>query len=151
MNREQVIFMCPYILSDFRSKSFAAFRLKDGLNYLQFLNLPEVKTARGRLNIPTEFKEIVVVQLPAHNKSPVKQSVKPIMEVILSADSILNPPVVTVKSSGKLGGEVKITDLSGQFQNGTEFAQSGGAHTAEEVGSELNSPSHSTRRQVLVN
>ena len=54
MYREQVIFICPYSMTEFRSKLFAAFRLQDGLNYLQFLGLPEVETARGRVAIPVQ-------------------------------------------------------------------------------------------------
>jgi site-specific DNA-cytosine methylase len=157
MYREQVMFMCPYVLSEFRSKSFAAFRLKDGLNYLQFLNLAEVRTARGRLSIPTDFKEIVDVQLTAHNSDPERPVVKPITEVVLSGEFELNPPVIRVskKVSGELGGEVRVTDPTGQFESSfgelggeapwgeapgqfegsTERAQSGGAHTAEDAGS----------------
>ena len=137
MEREQVIFMCPYALSTFRSKSFAAFRLKDGLNYLQFLHLPEVETARGRVNIPADFKENVKVHLPAHNSEPAKKAERPITEVVLSGEFDLNPPVVSVtkSSSGELGGEVNVTIPSGQFENNTELAQGGGAHTTEEAGS----------------
>jgi site-specific DNA-cytosine methylase len=136
MYREQVIFMCPHVLSQFRSKSFSAFRLKDGLNYLQFLGLPEVKTARGRLTIPSDFKETVVIQLPVHNTELVKKTDSPITEVVLRGDSKENPPVISVKErSSELGGEVRVTDLSGQFENTTELAQGSGAHTVEDAGS----------------
>ena len=82
MYREQVIFECPYVQALFKSKSFAAFFLKDGLNYLQWLGLPEVETSRRRAAIPADFKEKVVVQLPAHNSSPERKAVKPIKQLV---------------------------------------------------------------------
>jgi len=137
MYREQVIFMCPHTLAEFRSKSFAAFRLKDGLNYFQFLNLPEVQTARGRVAVHTDFREKVTVQLPEYNKNPKRQAVRPITEVVLCGDSALNPPMVTVteQPAGELGGTVLVTGAAGeQLELGSEISQSGCARTADETG-----------------
>jgi hypothetical protein len=118
---------------------------------LQFLHLPEVETARGRVNIPTDFTEKVVVQLPVHNKDAAKKAERPITEVVLSGEFDLNPPVVRVtkRSSGELGGDVKVTDPSGQFENNTEPAQSG-VHTPEEAGSEKTVPKKTGSRVGVV-
>jgi len=137
MYREQVVFMCPHTLAEFRSKSFAAFRLKDGLNYLQFLNLPEVKTSRGRVAVHTDFNEKIVVQLPEHNKDRKRKAVKPITEVVLSGDSALNPPtvIVTEMPAGELGGSVIVTEAIGeQLERGTEESQSSCAQAADDPG-----------------
>ena len=69
MYREQVIFECPHTKAEFRSKSFAAFRLQDGLNYLQFLGLPEVETARSRVAIPILPRGTVLVRTFFENMS----------------------------------------------------------------------------------
>jgi len=135
MYREQVIFMCPHVLSEFRSKSFAAFKLKDGLNYLQFLGLPEVPTARGRVTVPSDFTEKVVIQLPQHNDKRQKKAELPITETVLRGEMDANPPTVTVteQPAGKLGGKVIITKNSGeQFQCGDVKSQSGCAQTADD-------------------
>ena len=138
MYRDQVKFMCPHVLSEFRSKSFAAFRLKDGLNYLQFLGLPEVPTARGRVSVPTHFKEKVVVQLPAHNQEPVKKVERPITEVVLAGGLALSPPTITVteEHTGVLGGKVIVTEpLGQQHECGAEASQSNCAQVADVPGS----------------
>jgi hypothetical protein len=59
-----------------RSKSFAAFRLKDDLNYLQFLlaDLPGFETSRGLIILL--ISETVDIQLPVHNSLPSKENQK---------------------------------------------------------------------------
>ena len=51
MYREQVILLCPHTRSTFRSKSWADFKLRDGLNYRQYLNFPVVTTSRRSCDI----------------------------------------------------------------------------------------------------
>ena len=139
MYRDQVIFMCPHVQSEFRSKSFAAFRLKDGLNYLQFLGLPEVETSRRSLAIPADFKEKVVVQLTDCNNNKTKKRERPITSVILGGNMTLNPPVIEITEDGtpgKLGGSVQVTDTSGeQFEVGAESNPDSCAQADEVAGS----------------
>jgi len=52
MYRDQVVWLCPYTRSTFRSKSFAAFELRHNMNYAQFWGLPEMPTTRKALAIP---------------------------------------------------------------------------------------------------
>ena len=44
MYRDQPTWKCPYTGAVFRSKSYSAYRLRDGLNYFQFLKLPYHKS-----------------------------------------------------------------------------------------------------------
>ena len=46
MYRDQPTWKCPYTGAVFRSKSYSAYRLRDGLNYFQFLKLPYHKSIR---------------------------------------------------------------------------------------------------------
>lgn len=79
MYRDQVVWRCPYVASEFRSKSFTAFDLRDNMNYAQFLSLPAIRSTRRSLSLPSDFKEKVHVHLmPANTtgtkgKSPVTQ------------------------------------------------------------------------------
>lgn len=60
----QVEFMCPFTHYRFHSVSWTAFRLKDGLNYIQWLNLPTEETARGVAALPTDVNDRVDIILP---------------------------------------------------------------------------------------
>ena len=68
MYREQVIWRCPFTKSTFRSKSFTAFDLQQGMNYAQFLGLPEMESTRKSLALPSDRKDKVDVQLVPANK-----------------------------------------------------------------------------------
>ena len=123
MFREQVIFICPYTGVEFRSKSYAAFRLQDGLNYLQFLGLPEVETARGRVAIPFEIEGGVVVKLPKHNQGLKNQAKEPVLGVEVAGDMVTNPPIIhsTTETTSKLGGHLKIYDSQGRRAVGPDL------------------------------
>jgi hypothetical protein len=49
MYREQVVFKCPFTSSTFRSKSFTAIELEDGLSCYQFLGMPQPTLSKRRL------------------------------------------------------------------------------------------------------
>ena len=56
----QVMFRCPFIHSQFISKSFTAFKLKDGMSYTSFLGLPELDGVQGEAVIRTDHSKSVV-------------------------------------------------------------------------------------------
>lgn len=68
MYREQPIWKCPFTKATFRSKSYSAYRLKEGLNYAQFLKLPMMKSARGRMQIDEVETGDTIVHLPAEQE-----------------------------------------------------------------------------------
>jgi site-specific DNA-cytosine methylase len=80
MYRDQVIWLCPYTRSTFRSKSFAAFELRHNMNYAQFLGLPQTSTARKALAIPSDATETVDVHLtPA--REPAQRGLPPVIQL----------------------------------------------------------------------
>ena len=123
MYREQVIFECPHTKAEFRSKSFAAFRLQDGLNYLQFLGLPEVETARSRVAIPILPRGTVVVKLPEHKEGLKNTPEVVVLGVDLTDEMAANPPSIqqTKEPISELGGQVKVLDASGKLLIGPEL------------------------------
>ena len=110
MYKEQVIFTCPHIHSTFRSKSFAAFKLQDGLNYMQYLNLPVVTTSRRSCDIPVDRFEKTVIMLPKMNEGK-RSKVSPVTEVKLTGEMATQPPIIKiVEDTSNLGGSVEIID-----------------------------------------
>ena len=63
MYRDQVCFMCPYTKSEFRSKSFVAFCLRDGSSYAHFLRLKALASSRASAAIPDDFNYKVDITL----------------------------------------------------------------------------------------
>jgi len=57
MYREQVIFMDPFSKSRFKSKSYAAYHLKEGLNWSRFLGRGDLETTRKSLALPEDTLE----------------------------------------------------------------------------------------------
>ena len=68
MYREQIIWWSPYTKQDFRSKSFTAFKLVQGMNYMHFLGLTVTPGAQGINTIPMEFDQQVTIKLPEMKK-----------------------------------------------------------------------------------
>ena len=64
MYREQVMWWSPYTKQDFRSKSFSAFKLRAGMNYMHFLGLPITSGAQGENTLPADFHQKVTITLP---------------------------------------------------------------------------------------
>jgi len=54
MYRDQPTWRCPFTKSMWRSKSYSAYRLRPGVNYGQFLNVPIADSAVSRMRIPEE-------------------------------------------------------------------------------------------------
>ena len=64
MYRESILFWIPHTDSIRQTKSFTAFKLRQGLNYAQFLNLPAIPTTQRSAAIAQDFDEVVTVKLP---------------------------------------------------------------------------------------
>ena len=50
MYREQVVFKCPFTSSTFRSKSFTAIELEEGLSCYQFWGMPQPTLSKNKLS-----------------------------------------------------------------------------------------------------
>ena len=70
MYREAVKFWVPITNGIRQTKSFTAYKLRDGLNYAQFLGLPAIETTQRSTAIPDDFTEQIVVQLPEATGGP---------------------------------------------------------------------------------
>ena len=111
MYRESCIFWCPYTKVTFRSKSFAAFRLREGLNFATFLRLPELASSRASTAIPQDFKQQVTVHL-TEVQTCTPQVDEPISEVKTAGDLAHNVPVVSaVDCHADLRGSVQVLSL----------------------------------------
>ena len=67
MYREQVYFMCPFTKAIFRSKSYTAHKLKQGINYAQFLKLPPLKATNKAVAIPEDYATVTELRLHTHH------------------------------------------------------------------------------------
>ena len=61
--REQPIFWCPHNKTTFRSKSFAALTLREGLNFMTFLGLKQMEPSQASMSIQDDLKQRIDVVL----------------------------------------------------------------------------------------
>ena len=97
MYREQVIFWNPYKDSTLMSKSFTAFKLRQGMSFADFLRLPAMPTTKRMAAIPSDFNEKVVIQLPEIT-SQEHPALPPVEKVTVAHDGeqmALDQPVTT--------------------------------------------------------
>ena len=66
MYREQVHWLCPFTKARFRSKSYKAYRLQEGMNYGHLLRVPIKPSARAGMELQEDYvtPAELVVQLP---------------------------------------------------------------------------------------
>ena len=120
MYKEQPIWLCPFTKSTFRSKSFAAFDLKDGMNYGQFLGIEEMPSIRKRLRIREDKNDVVTVQL-RQTEEMVKHNSSPVVGVQLSGRTGKSQVEAETREQEKahqesapsLGGSIKVVDSTG--------------------------------------
>jgi site-specific DNA-cytosine methylase len=122
MYREQVTFMCPYTLATFRSKSFAAFELKDGMNFRQFLNMKPMVSSRRSAQIPTDFDETITVDLKMvrdRYENADKPHYQPAIKKIKISGDMRNTQleVHTEKASEELRGSIQVHAPDGKQLN----------------------------------
>ena len=63
MMGSQVLWRCPFTHEIVRSKSFTAYRLRNGMNYAQFLNLPPIESFDNECILPTDMNDAVTITL----------------------------------------------------------------------------------------
>ena len=114
MQREQVVFECPYTQSEFKTKSYCSFDLKDGINFAQFLKLPKLETTRKGAAIPADYKETVVVELPSADWLAKAPDAPTVNEVKAVGDMADRPPTVKIYPSNDSGGSVQVVDAAGE-------------------------------------
>ena len=122
MYREQVVFKCPFTSSTFRSKSFTAIELEEGLSCYQFLGLPQPTLSKRRLIRQQPDVAKVDIKL----RSPTESRRLPLVPVVTlqSANEygvVEEKPKCTggkrtrpgTPSSPDLGGSVRLFDEDG--------------------------------------
>ena len=77
MYREQVVFKCPFTSSTFRSKSFTAIELEDGLSCYQFLGMPQPTLSKRRLMMHVVPKVHKVYRVEEVEEEKEKGNLKP--------------------------------------------------------------------------
>ena len=127
MYREAVIFWMPTTNHLRQSKSFTAYKLRQGLNYAQFLNLPAIPTTQLSTAIPDDFKEQVVVELP-ETIERVSQQEAPIQLIKHTGNTTL--PITYIQpSTQELGGSVIVTNADKeQLKTNTDTGYLESAH-----------------------
>ena len=134
MYMEQCIFYCPYTKSNFRSKSFAAFRLREGLNFATFLGLPELVSSRASCAIPEDFNQQVTVTL-SEVQTCAKDKVDAVEEVKTAGELAQNVPMVkVVDCHDESRGSVRVLDATGQQLNMDPNSQQSFATAADDDG-----------------
>jgi site-specific DNA-cytosine methylase len=122
MYRESVEFWSPHTNATRLSKSFTAYKLRQGMNFAQFLNLPAMPTTRKEAAVPDDFKEHVVIQLPAIKQSehtpadpPVRALVKAGPLALAKREHGSDAPIMTTRTQlgRELGGSVRVMDSDG--------------------------------------
>ena len=112
MYREQVRFRCPFSGATFRSKSYRAIELEANMNAYQWLGIPyPVKSARGRLQLPSEEHEKVDIHLP-HPAAPGQRKLMPVVAIKSADDNEVVEASYSLPSH-ELGGSVRIFDSKG--------------------------------------
>ena len=90
MYRDQVVFWSPYTKRTFRSKSYAAYKLRAGLNYMHMLGLPIQAGSLGKNTLPADLSENVTITLPAirsgEDCEPLQLQPGPIRSAKIAAD-----------------------------------------------------------------
>ena len=108
MYRESVIFWMPATSALRQSKSFTAYKLRKGLNYAQFLNLPDIPTTQLSTAIPDDFREKIVIELPEAQQR-VSQQDTPIQKIKHTGNT--PAPITYIHTpTPELGGSVIVTD-----------------------------------------
>jgi len=110
MYREQPIWWCPWTKSKFRSKDFTAVKLRDGLNFAQFLRLPDMPTTLMSKDLNGDQNAAVTVHLkPYEHALPPQQ---PIITATIPSTALDSRQYnhIEAVSHPELGGSIRIVD-----------------------------------------
>ena len=158
MYREAVIFWLPHTNSIRQSKSFTAYKLRQSMNYAQFLNLPSIPSTQKSTAIPDDFTEHIVIQLPAtqsaENTQPAPiQKVKCVSEELTQHQAKQSEiPIIstTTHPAPELRGSVHVKDATGTkltIDPETGYLES--AHLEPETGADYQDQLEHRRRPTL--
>ena len=123
MYRDQVIFYDPRTKDTSRSKSYAAFKLRLGMNFAQALNIDLPNATKKSNPLPEDFTEKVVIQLPEVRPMGVEHpDGPPIQSMRHVTDSNLPAPVVKQSHvrSGLRGSVDHFTENNTKLQVDSE-------------------------------
>ena len=147
MYREQVVLKCPFTSSTFRSKSFTAIELEDGLSCYQLLGMPQPTLSKRRLM--RQQPDMAKVDIKLREPTESRRLALPLIPVVTlqSANEygvVEEKPKCTGKStrpgtpsSPDLGGSVCLFD-----EDGNQLETDG--KTKEIKGTDLQGPLIST-------
>ena len=116
MDGSTPVFRHPTTHHTKRSKSFTAFRLREGLNYAQFLGLGNIPSTRASAKIPQDYEkadgyivDLGPLKLPKDKVAPIDPTVVETVDV-----GVEHGPRVTCSSEPQLRGTVpKVVQLRG--------------------------------------
>ena len=114
--REQPIFWCPYNKTTFRSKSYAAFTLREGLNFMTFLGMKQMEPSQASLSIQDDLHQrIDVVLQEVQTCAEVETTENDVERVKAVGDAGTMVPVVKVSSrlDADKGGSVQVIKPDG--------------------------------------
>ena len=121
MLRDYPIWRCPYTQVEFRSKSYSAYKLKQGVNYAQLLKMPPLQSTQKAMQIPGDEDASTpgVVTLPEMKGG---NDYTPIIIGSKISDSLGSNPAVEVVTHPSLeayrepqvkGGKITMVDSDG--------------------------------------
>ena len=118
---EQVVFIDPFTRSTFRSKSYTAFELKNGINYAQFLGLTKMPTTRKAAALPGDGNEkIDVTLLPPVVRSGAQQ-VPPVVRLQYGTETgVKTLDIPTGASGGGADESQGIAETDPEFRGRVE-------------------------------
>ena len=110
MYREQVYFMCPFTKAIFRSKSYTAHKLKQGINYAQFLRLPPLKGTAKSVAIPDDYSTATTIQVTELPEAKLDSELK----FVEFTPHNHTTDTDTEKTDEQLGGSIQVLAPDGQ-------------------------------------
>ena len=117
MMGSQVLWRCPFTHDIVRSKSFTAYRLRNGMNYAQFLNLPPIESFDNECILPTDMNDAVTITLDPPRE--LEGEHRPPIKFVWHADG-RHATVTTPEEAGvqqvpeSSGGKVKVRNTKNQ-------------------------------------
>ena len=111
--REQPIFWCPHNKTSFRSKSFAAFTLREGLNFMTFLGMKQMEPSQASLSIQDDLTQRIDVVLQEVQTCAEVEHADDVVKVKAIGDTAMVPVVKVSKSDADKGGSVQVITPEG--------------------------------------
>ena len=104
--REQPIFCCPHNKTTFRSKSFAAFTLREDLNFVTFLGLKQMEPSQASRSIQDDLTQRIDVVLQEVQTCAEVEHADDVEKVKAVGNTAMVPIVKLSKSDADMHGRV---------------------------------------------